>query len=128
MIRLGTALKSAEYPYHRCVVLSDPQDNGGYVVLVRVTTDDSTWPDRHCLLGPEEWVELEHASTVAYSTCKCGPAVQALETAVRKGLFTEISSPPPAVLRRMIAAARTAAGMPPAFRPWLADETRIRDS
>ncbi len=40
MIALGTALKSTEYPYHRCVVLSDPVTNGGQVVLVRVTTDD----------------------------------------------------------------------------------------
>lgn len=29
MIGLGTALKSAEYPYHRCVVLSDPARSGG---------------------------------------------------------------------------------------------------
>ena len=38
MIHLGTAIKSTEYPYHRCVVLSDPLANGGQVVLVRVTT------------------------------------------------------------------------------------------
>jgi hypothetical protein len=36
MIRLGTALKSTEFPYHRCVVLSDPQSNGGQVLLARV--------------------------------------------------------------------------------------------
>ena len=32
MIRLGTALKSTEYPYHRCIVLSNPEANGGQVV------------------------------------------------------------------------------------------------
>lgn len=78
MIALGTALKSTEHPYHRCVVLSDPVTNGGQVVLVRLTTDDGTWPDCACLLGPTDWSELEHASTVAYSTCKFGPAVQQL--------------------------------------------------
>jgi hypothetical protein len=102
MIRLGTALKSAEHPYHRCIVLSDPQANGGQVVLVRVTTDDGTWPDRDCLLGPVDWRELEHASTVAYSTCKFGPAVSTLEQAVQKGLFKEVGSPPPSLLRRMM--------------------------
>ena len=59
MIRLGTALKSTEYPYHRCIVLSDPVTNGGQVVPVRVTTDDGTWPDRDCLVGPADWSELE---------------------------------------------------------------------
>jgi hypothetical protein len=126
MIRLGAALKSAEPPYHRCVVLSDPQANGGHVVLVRVTSDDGTWPDRDCLLGPIDWNELEHASTVAYSTCKFGPAATALEQAVQKGLFKQISSPPPALLCRMIRTARVAAGMPPGARQWLADEAMIR--
>jgi mRNA-degrading endonuclease toxin of MazEF toxin-antitoxin module len=60
MIQLGTALKSTEEPYHRCVVLSDPQANGGQVVLVRI-----------------------------------------------------------------IQSARTAKGMPPLARRWLADETKI---
>lgn len=126
MIQLGTAVKSTEYPFHRCVVLSDPQANGGQVVLVRVTTDDGTWPDRDCRLGPVNWRELDHASTVAYSTCKFGPAVNALEAAMQRGLFTEISPPPPALLRRMIQAARVAEGMPPGARRWLADETKIQ--
>lgn len=126
MISLGTALKCVEYPYHRCVVLSDPQTNGGYVVLVRVTTDDGTWPDRDCLLGPADWGELDHASTVAYSTCKFGQAVKSLEAAIQRGLFTEVSAPPPAVLRRMIEAARGAEGIPPGAIRWLADETKIR--
>ncbi len=125
MIQLGTALKSTEYPYHRCVILSDPQANGGQVVLVRVTTDDGTWPDRDCLLGPADWNELEHVSTAAYSTAKCGPAVESLAIAVQKGLFTVISPPPTAVLCRMIKAARTAEGMPPGTRHWLADETKL---
>jgi hypothetical protein len=124
MIRLGTALKSTEFPYHRCVVISDPQGNGGQVVLVRVTTDDGTWPDRDCLVGPADWVELEHQSTLAYSTIKCGPATKALETAIRSGLFTVIASPPNEVLRRIIQAARTAKGMPPLARQWLADEAK----
>ena len=121
MIQFGTALKSTEYPYHRCVVLSDPQSNGGQIVLVRVTTDDGTGPDRDCLLGPQDWSELEHASTVAYSTCKYGPAVKPLLAAIHGGLFTLIPSPPITVLRGMVAAARKAQGMPPGARRWLAD-------
>lgn len=125
MIRLGTALKSTEYPYHRCVVLSDPQANGGQVVLVRITTDDGTWPDRDCLAGPADWTELEHPSTVAYSTAKVGAATKALEAAVNGGSFTLISPPPVALLKRMIQAARTAKGMPPQAIRWLADAARV---
>jgi hypothetical protein len=120
MIQFGTALKTTEFPYHRCVILSDPQTNGGFVVLVRVTTDDGTWPDRDCLVGPADWPELEHASTVAYSTCKWGPALKPLESAIQKGLFILITSPPASVLKRMVEAAHKAEGMPPGARRWLA--------
>jgi hypothetical protein len=120
MIRLGTALKSKEPPHHRCLVISDPQANGGQVVLVRLTTDDGTWPDRECILTPVDWSELDHNSTVAYSTCKYGPATQALESAIQQGEFDLIVSPSPAVLRQVIAAAHRAAGMPPAAKKLLA--------
>jgi hypothetical protein len=120
MIRLGTALKANEPPFHRCLVISDPQSTGGQVVLVRLTTDDGTWPDRDCILTPAEWNELEHESTVAYTTCKYGPAVLALEAAIQAGKFDLISSPSQAVLRKVIAAAHRAAGMPPSAKKLLA--------
>lgn len=120
MIELGTALKSAEDPFHRLVVLSDPRNNGGQVVLVRVTTDDGSWPDRDCILGPTDWVELEHRSTVAYSTAKFGPVVERLKQAIQSRAFRIITSPPHETLRRMITAARAAKGMPPGAIRWLA--------
>jgi hypothetical protein len=119
MIHLGTALKIQEPPFHRCLVISDPQAKGGHVVLVRLTTDDGTWPDRDCILTPADWTELEHDSTVAYSTCKFGPVVQALEAAIRRGLFQEISSPPNAVLRKVILAGHVSAAMPPGAKRFL---------
>ena len=120
MIQLGTALKSKEPPYHRCLVISDPPTNGGQIVLVRITTDDGSWPDRDCILTPADWNELEHNSTVAYSTCKYGPAVQALEAAIQRRLFTVITSPSAGVLRKVIATGRVSAGMPPAAKKLLA--------
>jgi len=56
---------------------------------------------------------LERHSTVAYSTCKFGPAVKALEAAIQRGLFHAIAPPPVAVLRKIILAGRSSAGMPP---------------
>lgn len=119
MIRLGTALKSTAEPYHRFVVISDPAACDGVVVLVRITTDDGTWTDRDCLLTPEDWDQLKHASTVAYSTCKFGKAVDRLEEAIARGEFVEIPSPSVAVLKKIIAAARTAQGLPPGARRYL---------
>jgi len=68
-------------------------------------------------IGPK----LQHRSTVAYSTAKFGPAVTALEQAIRRGVFRRIPSPPPDTLKRMISAGRTAKGMPPGAIRWLAD-------
>jgi hypothetical protein len=119
MIRLGTALKSQEPPFHRCLIISDPQTNGGQVVLVRLTTDDGTWPDRDCILKPADWKELDCDSTVAYSTCKFGPAVKTLEMAIRRGLFREITSPSAMVLRKIIQAGHASAGMPPGAKRFL---------
>lgn len=119
MIGLGTALKSQEPPFHRCLVISDPSTNGGQIVLVRITTDDGTWPDRDCILTPADWSEIEHNSTVAYSTCKFGPARPALEAAIKRGLFQIISSPPPHILVRVLAAAKTSSGMPPVAKKLL---------
>jgi hypothetical protein len=120
MIQLGAALKSQEPPFHRCLVISDPQNTGGMVVLVRITTDDGTWPDRDCILTPADWNELDHDSTVAYSTCKFGPAVKSLETAIQRGLFLPISSPSVEVLRKVIAAGHTSTGIPPGAKKLLA--------
>jgi hypothetical protein len=119
MIRLGTALKSSEHPYHRCLVISDPGLCDGVIVLVRITTDDGTWPDRDCILTPQDWSELEHPSTVAYSTCKFGKASAALENSIQRGLFQEISPPSVNVLKKIITAAQTAQGMPPGARRFL---------
>lgn len=82
-------------------------------MLVRITTDDGTWPDRDCLLTPADWDQLDRPSTAAYSTCKFGKAGAASENAVARGWFTEIPSPPAAVLKRIVSAAHTAPGMPP---------------
>jgi hypothetical protein len=119
MIRFGTALKSTEHPYHRCLVISDPCVHEGVVVLVRITTDDGMWPDHDCVLTPADWDQLDHVSTVAYSTCKFGKAVQALENAISRRLFTEIPPPSADVLKRIVAAAQIARGMPPGAKRYL---------
>ncbi|MBI2925924.1 MAG: hypothetical protein HYY24_09495 [Verrucomicrobia bacterium] len=71
-LRLGTALQCRQEPFHRCIIVSDPEQNGGYIVLVRITTDSGRWRDRDCILTPADWSELDHGSAVAYSTALCG--------------------------------------------------------
>jgi len=119
-LRLGTALKCRQEPYHRCLILSDPPTNGGYIVLVRVTTDDGKWRDRDCILTPADWTELDHDSTVAYSTAMCGRVEAELLKAIQTGEFEVIASPSPELLRQVIAAGRAAEGMPPKAQAFLA--------
>lgn len=120
MIRLGTAFKSSSEPFHRLLVISDPETNGGQIVLVRITTDDGSWPDRDCILEPGDWSELEHRSTVAYSTAKFGAVAERLEAAISKGDFRVITSPPYDTLRRIIMAGRGSRGISPAAARLLA--------
>ena len=77
----ATALEVQEPPFHRCLVISDPQTNGGMVVLAGVTTDEGTLPDRDCIPTPADWNQLDRNSDLAYSTCRFGPAVKSLEAA-----------------------------------------------
>lgn len=93
MVCFGLALKCNEAPYHRCLILSDTKSNDDFVVLVKITTDDGTWPDRVCLLNPGDWSELTDNSTVAYSTAMCGKSKPNLENAIKAGNFTVIKSP-----------------------------------
>ena len=120
MISFGTALKSREHPYHRMVVLSDPATNDGWVVLVRVTTHDGTWPDTVCIVTPADWPQLAHDSTVAYSTAKTGRSTEALLAAIRAGLFDFIPSPSTAVLGKMVALGKAYSGTPPLAKKWMA--------
>src|SRR5665213_362939 len=91
-LRVGTALKCRQEAYHRCLILSDPLTNGGHIVLVRVTTDDGKWRDLDCILTPADWKELDHNSTVAYSTAMCGRVEAELLTAIETGEFEVITS------------------------------------
>lgn len=125
-LRLGTALKCRQPPYHRCLILSDPENNGGYIVLVRVTTDGGKWRDLDCILTAADWAELDRNSTIAYSTALCGRVEAELLKAIQTGEFEVITSPSPEVLRKVIATGRKAEGLPPLARRWLADETKIQ--
>jgi len=120
-LRLGAALKCRQEPYHRCLILSDPQTNGGCIVLVRVTTDDGKWRDLDCILTPADWTELDRNSTVAYSTAMCGRVETELLKAIQTGEFEVITSPSPEVLRKVIAAGRAAEGMSPKAQAFLAE-------
>ncbi len=119
-LRLGAALKCRQEPYHRCLILSDPLNNGGYIVLVRVTTDHGKWRDRDCILTPADWTELDRNSTVAYSTALCGRVETELLNAIQTGEFEVIASPSLEVLRKVIAVGRAADGMPPKAQALLA--------
>lgn len=122
MIEFGTAIKCTSDPYHRHIVISDPQTNGGYVVLVCITTDGGSWTrDDDCILTPDEWPELDRKSRVAYSTCKCARVLGPLQRSIDSGEFEYINSPPEGTLSRIVMAGYTARGMTPEAKRYLPD-------
>lgn len=120
MVRLGLALRIKAYPFHRALILSDTKHDDDFVVLVRVTTDDGDWSDQACILTRADWPNLDHQSTVAYSTAVAERVKQQLERSIRDGSFREIPSPPFEVLQRICRIGRTYKGTPPIAKQHIA--------
>lgn len=115
MIRLGTTLRCDLPPRHIWVVLSDPAANGGRILMVKMTTLRESCVDDACVLGPEDFVLLTHATTIAYSRAQAGP-VAGIEGLIRAGQFLEVESVPAATLAKMIAGARKSDQLAPAHK------------
>lgn len=113
MIRLGTTLRCELPPRHIWVVLSDPAANTGQMLMVNLTTLRDSCVDDACILGPEDFPLLTHATTVAYSRAEAGPAA-AIEALIRTGHFIEVAPVPAATLTKMIAGARKSDQLAPA--------------
>jgi hypothetical protein len=54
MIRLGLTLRCSVPPRHIWVVLSDPSQTGGEILMVNFTTLRSTTFDRSCILDQND--------------------------------------------------------------------------
>ena len=104
MVGLGTILKSKHAPYHRWLILSDPAETGGHVLLVSLTTFDDECEDDECVLTPEDYDELDHETAVAFSFKRIGP-VRALNAAVKAGEFRVLSAMPEETLAKILEAA-----------------------
>ena len=113
MISLGTTLRSNIPPRHIWVVLSDPQRTFGTILVVNMTTLAENCVDDLCAIGPEDYSLLDHATTIAYSRHRAGPAA-GLEAAVQRGDFSIITPVPQATLRRILAGASNSLQIPTA--------------
>jgi len=106
MIALGTTLRCNLPPRHLWVVLSDPQQTGGAILLVSLTTLRDGCIDDVCILdAPDFPGYLTHATTVAYSRAKAGSAAKLTES-VTKSLFTVVTPIPQPTLAKIIDGAR----------------------
>jgi hypothetical protein len=102
MIALGTTLRCNLPPRHIYVVLSDPVQTGGSILLVNVTTLDDDSVDDACILGPSDYVPyLTHATTVAYSRAQTGAATR-LQELVEDGQFRLIAPIPLPTLAKIL--------------------------
>lgn len=106
MIGLGTTLRCNLPPRHIYVVLSDPAQTGGSILLVNLTTLDEDCVDDACILEAEDYQPfLTHRSTVAYSRAQPGPAAK-LQELVEGGHFRQMPRIPTATLTKILTGAR----------------------
>ena len=119
LIRLGLTLRCAAEPRHIWVVLSDPNQTRGDILLVNFTTLRENTFDTSCILGPADYSELAHESVIAFSGSYIGSATK-LEKAIQKRYFS-IMDPqiPEAALEKIIAAARSSTSLPRAKKDLL---------
>jgi hypothetical protein len=114
MIRLGLTLRCSVSPRHIWVVLSDPDQTGGKILMVNFTTLRPTTFDRSCILDTHDYDELTQPSVIAFSGSKSGLAA-ALEMALQEDSFSVIDPQiPEAALQKIIAAARVSSALSPA--------------
>ena len=111
MITLGTTLRCNLPPRHIWVVLSDPQHTGGEILMVNMTTLTEDCVDDLCILRPEDFELLTHATTIAYSRHRAGP-VAGLQGLIDNGSFFVITPVPAATLQKIIDGARQSAQIP----------------
>jgi len=93
---LGTVLRSNAPPRHLWIILSDPFQTAGSVLLVNFTTLREQSADDECILTSDEYpgVLTSPQSVIAFSRAKVGSMV-ALEAAVNRGDFTVVATPLP---------------------------------
>jgi hypothetical protein len=91
MIGLGTTLRCNLPPRHIWIVLSDPAQTNGWILLANLTTLTEDCVDDVCILHPSDYPLLTQATTVAYSRAQAGKASK-LEELVDAGDFSVITA------------------------------------
>ncbi|MBI2925378.1 MAG: hypothetical protein HYY24_06700 [Verrucomicrobia bacterium] len=105
MIGLGTTLRCNLAPRHIWIVLSDPAQTGGRILLANLTTLTEGCVDDACVLSPADYSLLTHATTVAYSRAQTGTAA-ILQELVDDGDFRVITPIPATTLAKILEAAQ----------------------
>lgn len=100
----GMAFRCMDPPRHIFIPLFDPQKPGDEMLLVNLTTLRDSCVDDACVLHPSDYVELTHATTVAYSMAMTGKKSSFI-SAVASGHFVPLSSLPTPTLAKVIAGA-----------------------
>jgi hypothetical protein len=105
------AFRCTEFPRHIHVPLFDPARDSDELLLVNFTTLRESCVDTACILGPQDYPELTHASTVAFSRAMQGKK-SAFRRAVTSGLFIRLRDLPEAAWQSILAAAWTTPELP----------------
>ena len=101
MIGLGTTLRCNLPPRHIWVVLSNPAQTGGQILLANLTTLTEDCVDDACILEPADYSLLTHATTVAYSRALIATSAK-LEGLIANSTFVEITPVPAEALAKIL--------------------------
>jgi len=104
-MRLGLTLRSNLHPRHIFVVLSDPSQTAGQILLVNFTSWQSPRDDNEEIFSSTDYPLLRHRSVIAFWGAHAGEGAR-LEAAIREGSFTILPDLPAQTLRRILMAAR----------------------
>jgi len=97
----GMAFRCMEHPRHIHVPLFDPSRDSDDMLLVNFTTLRESCVDDACTLTPDDYDELTHTTTVAYSRSIIGKKTSFVR-AVEAGHFILLNDLPEDTWRKII--------------------------
>ena len=100
-IKLGQVYRPKAFQAHYHVVISNPPQKQGPVLVVNWTTFDDNCIDDACVLNAGDYPTIRHPSTIAYARAHLWRA-EKIAFAVANGILDELEPVDAGVLKRIV--------------------------
>ena len=122
-MQFGYSFRFAEAPRHPWIIISSPDSNGGWIVMVNLTDITNTRWAEECVVVPKDWPSvITKKSNVAFAGAQGphGPEKKAgLLEAILNPKAEILSMPPDPLLRKITVAALGSDFLSPAQKKWV---------